>query len=45
MITPLTSIQIPRNIASAIRIAMTPTIIMLETIGAFWTTWSEIYGR
>ena len=43
MITPATSIQIPRRIAKATRLMMMPTIIALHTIGIFWTTWASVY--
>jgi hypothetical protein len=42
-ITPATSIQIPRHISKAIKLAMMPTIITLQTIGHFWTTWAAVY--
>jgi hypothetical protein len=37
--------QAPRHIASLIRATMLPTIIYLQTIGIFWTTWAEVYRR
>lgn len=43
MITPATSIQIPLHIARATRLAMMPTIITLQTIGHYWTTWAAVY--
>lgn len=43
MITPETSIQIPLRIAQATRLMMMPTIIALQTIGHFWTTWADVY--
>lgn len=43
MITPATSIQIPRRIAQATRLAIYPLIISLEYIGDFWRTWSQVY--
>lgn len=43
MITPLTSIQIPRHIAKTVRLMTMPTIIALQTIGIYWTTWAEVY--
>lgn len=45
MITPMTSIQIPRRISRAIKFAMMPTIIALQTIGIYWTAVGEFYGR
>jgi hypothetical protein len=43
MITPLTSIQIPRHIAKTVRLMTMPTIIALQTIHCFWVTWAEVY--
>lgn len=43
MITHATSIQIPWHIARATRLAMMPTIITLQTVGWFWSAWSEVY--
>lgn len=43
MITPATSIQIPLRIAQATRLMMMPTIITLQSIGHFWTTWAAVY--
>lgn len=43
MITPATSIQIPRRIAQATRFAISPLIISLEFVGDFFRTWSEVY--
>ncbi|MCB4358440.1 hypothetical protein [Quatrionicoccus australiensis] len=44
MITPATSMQIPRRIAQATRLAISPLIISLEFIGDFLRTWSQVYG-
>lgn len=43
MITPATSIQIPRRISDAVKLMTLPVIIGLHTIGWFWTTWAEVY--
>lgn len=43
MIQPYQSIQIPWLISKARRAMMAPTIIILESIGCFWTTWAEVY--
>jgi hypothetical protein len=43
MITPLTSIQIPRYIAKTVRLATMPTIIALQTVAVFWATWHAVY--
>jgi len=43
MIIPATSIQIPLRIAQATRLAILPTIITLQAIGHFWTTWAAVY--
>ena len=45
MITQATSIQIPWRIAQATRIAMVPTIVLLEFFGDFWRTWAVVYGE
>lgn len=43
-VIPETSIQIPWRIARATRAMMAPTIICLEWVGDFWTTWAIVYG-
>jgi len=43
MITPLTSIQIPRHIAKTVRLATMPTINALQTVAVFWATWHAVY--
>ena len=43
MITPLTSIQIPRRIAQATRLMVSPLIFTLQTVSIFWTTWHAVY--
>ena len=43
MITPATSIQIPRRIAQATRLAISPLIISLEFVGCFFETWNKVY--
>lgn len=43
MITPSASIQTPWRIAQATRLAILPTIIILEAIGCFWATWHAVY--
>lgn len=42
MIRP--SIQIPWHIARATRAMMATTIIALEFIGDYFTTWAAVYG-
>ena len=43
MITPMTSIQIPRRIAQATRLMVAPLILSLETVSIFWATWNAVY--
>ena len=43
MITPMTSIQIPRRIAQATRLMISPLILSLQTVGIFWATWHSVY--
>lgn len=43
MITQATSIKIPLRIAQATRLMMMPTIITMQSIGHFWTTWAAVY--
>ena len=44
MIQPYQSIQVPWRISRATRAMMAPTIIALEFVGDFWTTWAIVYG-
>lgn len=44
MITPATSIQIPLRISQTVRLMTMPAIIGLQTVGWFWSAWSEVYG-
>jgi len=43
MITPATSIQIPRRISQAVKLMAMPMIIGMQTVGWFWATWAEVY--
>lgn len=43
MITPMTSIQIPRRIAQMTKLMVSPLILSLETVGIFWATWNAVY--
>ena len=43
MITPATSIQIPRLISQAVKVATMPTIIAMQTVAAYWATWHAVY--
>lgn len=43
MITPATSIQIPRRISQAVKLMTMPLIIGLQTVGWFWSAWAEVY--
>ena len=43
MITPMTSIQIPRRIAQATRLMVSPLILSLQTVGIYWATWNAVY--
>ena len=42
-VIPATSIQIPWRIARATRAMMAPTIICLELVGDFFSTWAIFY--
>lgn len=43
MITPATSMQIPRRISQAVKLMTMPLIISLQTVGWYWTAWHEVY--
>ena len=43
MITPMTSIQIPRRIAQMTKLMVSPLILSLETVAIFWATWHLVY--
>lgn len=43
MITPMTSIQIPRRIAQMTKLMVSPLILSLETAAIFWATWHAVY--
>jgi hypothetical protein len=42
-IVPATSIQIPRLISRAVKVATMPTIVALQTVACFWATWHAVY--
>lgn len=43
MITPMTSIQIPRHIAQMTKLMVSPLIFSLETAAIYWATWHLAY--
>lgn len=43
MITPMTSIQIPRHIAQATRVMIAPLIFALDVTAVYWQTWHMVY--
>ena len=43
MITPMTSIQIPRHIAQLTRMMVSPLILVLEWHGDYWSMWHRVY--
>lgn len=43
MITPMTSIQIPRRIAQMTKLMVSPLILSLEWQGALLETWHKVY--